>query len=110
MAKVGKAPVCGGNIETDKISAAIMEIKNIVRVSKDLNYEVATITNQIKDNWVGEGRNEFEAQYNILIRKIEDFGDTLQEIHDALIQAKQEYDDADDGLRKSFVDATSTMQ
>ena len=50
----------------------------------------------------GKGCNEFASQYNILIRKIEDFGDTLQEIYDALVDAEQAYEDADDSIRQEF--------
>ncbi len=95
--------ICDGSIDTEKIYEAHRLIKEIVDSYKDVNKEVAEITSTIKQNWVGKGRNEFESQYNLLIRKIEDFGDTLQDIYDALVEAEAEYETADDSLRQDFV-------
>lgn len=105
MAKKDSAIICDGNIETEKIYAAHRQIKEIVSSYKDANQEVSQITKKIKENWVGQGRNEFESQYNILIKKIDDFGDTLKDIYDALVQAEAEYETSDDGLRQEFVKA-----
>lgn len=102
----GESPIiCDGNIDTAKIYATHRQIKEIVESYKEVNLEVSQITNRIKENWVGEGRNEFESQYNILIKKIDDFGDTLQDIYDALVESEAEYETSDDGLRQEFVKA-----
>lgn len=101
------ALICNGNIDTARIYEAHRQIKEIVESYKSVNLEVTKITNDIKENWVGEGRNEFESQYNLLIRKIDDFGDTLLDIYEALVQAEAEYETSDDGLRQEFVKAVS---
>ena len=103
MGKKDGTAIVDGNIDTSKIYATHRQIKEIVDSYKDVNLEVSQITKKIKENWVGKGRNEFESQYNLLIRKIDDFGDTLQEIYDALVQAEAEYETTDDGLRQQFV-------
>lgn len=95
--------ICDGTIDTEKIYATHRQIKEIVESFKEVNKEVSTITTTIKENWVGKGRNEFESQYNLLIKKIEDFGDTLQDIYDALVEAEAEYEASDDSLRQEFV-------
>ncbi|MEG2929786.1 MAG: WXG100 family type VII secretion target [Oscillospiraceae bacterium] len=105
VAKDSGNVICNGNIDTSKIYAAHMQIKEIVESFRDVNYNVENITETIKENWVGEGRNEFELQYKLLIRKIYDFGDTLQDIYDALVEAEVEYETSDDSLRKDFVKA-----
>lgn len=97
--------ICDGHIDTEKIYATHRQIKEIVESYKDVNLEVSQITKKIKENWVGKGRNEFESQYNLLIKKIDDFGDTLQDIYDALVEAEVEYETSDDGLRQEFVKA-----
>lgn len=101
------APICRGNIDTARIYETHQQIKAIVESYKNLNLEVAKITGTIQENWVGEGRNEFESQYNLLIRKIDDFGDTLLDIYEALVQAEAEYETSDDALRQEFVKAIS---
>ena len=92
-------------IKTEAIYNAHRKIKTIVSSYRTINLEVDQITRTIKNNWVGKGRNEFESQYNLLIRKIDDFGDTLEDIYDALVEAETEYETADDTLRKDFVKA-----
>ena len=105
MAKKESAIICDGNIDTGKIYAAHRQIKEIVDSYRDVNRDVAQITKTIKENWVGKGRNEFESQYNLLIKKIDDFGDTLQDIYEALVEAEAAYETSDDELRQSFVQA-----
>ncbi len=105
MGKKDSGIICDGNIDTAKIYATHRQIKEIVSSYKEVNLEVSQITKKIKENWVGKGRNEFESQYNLLIKKIDDFGDTLQDIYDALVEAEAEYETSDDGLRQEFVKA-----
>ena len=40
--------------------------------------------------------------YKTLIKKIDDFGDTLIDIYEALVQAQGEYDTADDNMRQAY--------
>lgn len=103
MGKKSGNVICDGTIDTELIYATHRQIKEIVESFKTVNRDVADITTTIKENWVGKGRNEFESQYNLLIKKIEDFGDTLQDIYDALVEAEAEYETADDSLRQEFV-------
>lgn len=103
MAKKTGNVVCDGQIDTGKIYATHSQIKTIVSQYKEVNKDVSEITQKVKENWVGDGRDEFESQYNLLIRKIDDFGDTLQEIYEALVQAEADYETTDDGIRQDFV-------
>lgn len=95
--------IVSGTIKTEKIQSAHETIKELVSAYTDVNHRVTEITRQVKENWVGNGLNEFEHQYDTLIRKIEDFGDTLTEIYDALVAAQGEYDTADDKMRQTYV-------
>ena len=102
-----KPAFTSGTINTAKINEAHQQIKTIVEAYKNVNLEVAMITKDLEENWVGEGRTEFESQYNLLIKKIDDFGDTLYDIYNALVKAEAEYETADDSLRQDFVKAIS---
>lgn len=95
--------IVDGIIKTAEIKAVHTQIKELVLSYKDVNFEVEQITKQVRQNWVGKGRNEFETQYNILIKKIDDFGETLQEIYDALVDAEAQYADMDDNIRQEYV-------
>lgn len=100
-----KVEIVDGLIDTAMINAAHRQIKSIVSSYKVVNKQVADITVRIQENWVGKGRNEFESQYNLLIRKIDDFGDVLQDIYDALVDAEAQYEETDDAVRQDFVQA-----
>ena len=102
MAKKKGTMICSGNIDTAKIYSAHSQIKEIVESYNDVNLKVSKITLKIKENWVGKGCNEFESQYNLLIKKVEDFGDTLKEIYDALVEAEAEYETVDDKIRQQY--------
>lgn len=102
-----QAQMARGNIDTSKIYDAHRKIYTIVDSYKDINLEVRNITQNVRNNWVGKGRNEFDTQYNLLIRKIDDFGETLKDIYDALVEAEASYEDADDKVRQDFVKVTS---
>ncbi len=100
--KESSGEVCSGRIETDLIKDAHTKIKEIVESYKEVNLSVSNITEEVKDNWVGMGRNEFDSQYKLLINKIGDFGDTLQDIYEALVEAEKFYEDADDEMRQGY--------
>ena len=94
-----------GSINSAVIFEAHTKIKQIVESYKEVNIRVNTITKNVNENWVGKGQTEFESQYNLLIKKIDDFGDTLQDIYEALVEAEASYEEQDDSLRKDFVKA-----
>ncbi len=103
MGKKDSGIIHDGTIETERIYEAHRQVKKIVDSYKNVNLEVYQVTKKILENWIGEGRDEFESQYNCLIKKIDDFGDTLQDIYDALVEAEAEYEVTDDSIRKDFV-------
>lgn len=94
--------ICQGNIDVAKIAETHRQIKKIVESYKEVNREVASITHRIRENWVGVGRNEFDAQYDLLISKIDDFGDALEEIYGALVDAEAQYATVDDEIRQQI--------
>ncbi|GGA79760.1 WXG100 family type VII secretion target [Ornithinibacillus halotolerans] len=91
-----------GTIEQERINQTHVQIKEIVDAYQETNQEVARITQNVKENWVGEGRDEFETQYKLLISKIDDFGDALRDVYDMLVEAEAQYATADDQIRQQF--------
>ena len=92
-----------GTIDTNEIYNTHVQIKALVASYKEINKSVAEITAVVNENWVGKGHDEFESQYELLIGKIDDFGDALQDIYDALVDAEASYEKQDDSLRQEFV-------
>lgn len=107
MGKSKAAVMIDGTINSEDIYNTHTQIKKIVESFKEVNKEVSDITKKVNENWVGKGQTEFESQYNLLIKKIDDFGDTLQDIYDALVKAEAAYETQDDNLRKDFVKAVA---
>ncbi len=106
MAQTDKGQaIVDGSINTEDIYAAHEAVYAIVKEYRELNNEVGKITESIKENWVGKGRNEFESQYNLLIKKMDDFGETLQEIYNALVKAEADYESMDNELKQSYKSA-----
>jgi len=95
--------VVSGTIDSAQIYATHSKIKEIVDSYNTVNLEVSQITQKVKENWVGKGRNEFESQYKLLISKIDDFGEALREIYDALVEAESQYETLDDEMRQQLV-------
>ena len=106
--KSSAAVMIDGSINSGDIYEAHTKIKEIVESYKDVNVRVNNITKTVNENWVGKGQTEFESQYKLLIKKIDDFGDTLQDIYEALVKAEAAYEEQDDNLRKDFVKAISS--
>lgn len=94
-----------GTITTEKIRDTHVKVKEIVDAFAEVNLEVERVTLTVKENWVGCGANEFESQYNILKSKIKDFGDTLQDIYEALVQSEADYQTSDNDQKQSFNEA-----
>lgn len=101
--------IVSGHIEESDIQAAIEEMTAIALSYREIQEKVNSTTRTVKENWVGKGRVAFESQYNILIRKIEDFGDTLEEICDSLIEADKQYQKADNEMSRSYTKTKEGM-
>ena len=105
MGKKKSDNIVGGKIETSKLREAQTKVMSVVERYNAAQTEVDQITIQVKENWVGKGRNEFESQYNLLKQKLDDIGKTIKDINEALVNSLAEYEETDDGIRKEFVDA-----
>ncbi len=92
-----------GTIQTRSIAETREQMQKIVYQFKEQKKAVADVRTLLSLNWVGEGRNEFEAQYNLLISKVSDIGDTLDEMYKALVEAEAKYQEADDTYHQEMI-------
>lgn len=98
MGTVGK-----GTIETDKIGAARAKMLEILNKFRTVQNNLDTTRKNLCEDWVGEGRNEFQTQYQLLISKVSDIGDSLDEMYQALVEAEAGYGDTDSQIRQEVV-------
>ena len=50
--------------------------------------------------WTGEGKTQFEKNYNTLYRQLTDIADIMYELYEALIDAEAAYIQADEETAK----------
>ncbi len=91
-----------GHIDTEKIHECYMRMKNIVAQYETSRKSVTDLRTRIEDNWVGEGRKEFEIEFNILISKVKDFEDVLKDLYNALVDSEVAYKEADVDLQQDY--------
>ena len=64
--------------------------------------DVRDTTTNLFINWEGQGRSQFEKDYNIIFRQLSDIEDVLYDLRDTLIEAEATYIKADQALAKEF--------
>lgn len=107
MAKHAQArPLTSGTIEEKAISAAREKMYELTHQFISIQDRINQTSEMVKANWVGKGRNEFENQYNLLIAKIGELSDSLDEMYEALVDAETEYREVDNALRQEMVMGT----
>lgn len=92
-----------GTINVEKIASARKYMYEILTSYKEIKLEVEQTTDKLKEDWIGKGRNEFESQYRLLISKVSDIGDSLQEMYEAILNAEVSYTETDDEIRQKIV-------
>lgn len=91
-----------GQIDSRTIAQAREDMYNILTGYKELKKRVDDNTTKLKQNWVGKGRNEFESQYKLLISKVSDIGDCLEDMYEGLVDAEASFADTDDQIRQNM--------
>ena len=93
----------GGNVQhldTNKSSVAVEALKKGVVTYNDIRKNVANTTNTLFLQWQGEGKKQFEKDYNTIYRQLNDIGDIMYELRDSLIEAQAGYIQADEEAAK----------
>ncbi|SDI35940.1 WXG100 family type VII secretion target [Pseudobutyrivibrio sp. 49] len=94
-----------GNLEyldSKAFGAAIEKFSKGVTTYNDIIEGIKTTTSTLLENWKGEGRTQFEKDYNVIFLQLKDIGDILYDLRDALISAQAEYETTDDTYAKSL--------
>jgi WXG100 family type VII secretion target len=59
-------------------------------------------TNNVLQNWVGKGRNQFETQVSLMKKQLDDISEDLYDIYDALVDSEEGYIEEDEAVAKQF--------
>ena len=79
---------------------AVEALKKGVVTYNDIRKNVANTTNTLFLQWQGEGKKQFEKDYNTIYRQLNDIGDIMYELRDSLIEAQAGYIQADEEAAK----------
>ena len=90
------------HLETKYFSDAITKFDTGVTTYKEIKTKVQNTVSALLRTWDGEGKKQYEYDYDILYRQLEDIGDVLYELYDALVEAEAGYIKADEQLAKNM--------
>lgn len=76
-------------VNTTNFPAAIKSIETMAKAMDDLLVELDDCKTYLLENWVGDGRNQFELSYRIMKRKLTDGSDINWDMYEKLIAAQE---------------------
>lgn len=89
-------------LETQKFTDTVNTFKEGVNTYNNIKLSVERTTTSLLLTWKGEGRTQFEKDYQLIFRQLTDIGDVLYELYDSLIDAQASYVKTDEELSKQF--------
>lgn len=84
-----------GYLETRYFESVIQAFSKGTAEYDDIRSAVGDTIDKLLPTWEGDGKKQFEYDYDILYRQLEDIGDILYELYDALVEAEAAYIEAD---------------
>lgn len=87
------------HLDTNKFSSTIATFKTGIEEYNRIK-TVLRARPMICFKWQGEGKNQFEKDYNTIYQQLSDIGDIMYELYDALIDAQAAYIQADEEAAK----------
>lgn len=90
-------------LETGTFHDASQAFKTGIQTYNDIKNDVVSATSTLFWNWQGEGKTQFEKDYNTIFRQLTDIGDILYELYDALAEAEALYIQADEEAAKMLM-------
>lgn len=88
------------HLDTSKFSSTIATFKTGIEEYNRIKNGVKSTTNDLFLKWQGEGKTQFEKDYNTIYQQLSDIGDIMYELYDALIDAQAAYIQADEEAAK----------
>lgn len=89
-------------LDTNKFSDAINAFKQGVEKYNGIKHSVQSKTVQLMASWDGEGATQFDKDYEVIYKQLDDLADVLYDLYDALIDAQAAYIKTDEALAKQF--------
>ncbi len=87
-------------LDTNTFSSTIEIFKNGIQEYNGIINDVKTTTDNLFLGWKGEGRIQFEKDYNVIYQQLTDIEDMMYELYQALIDAQAAYILTDEEVAK----------
>lgn len=90
------------SLDTSGFAEAEQAASDAITAFNNTLKKMQSVTNNILDSWIGEGRNEFATQVTLINSKLGDISDELYDLYEAIVQAEKTYIDADQAIAKEL--------
>lgn len=88
------------HIDTWKFSDAVTAFDKGVVEYNDIKKDVKNATTTLFTKWQGEGKKQFEKDYNTIFQQLTDIADILYELYDEIVDAQAAYVQTDEEMAK----------
>lgn len=88
------------HLDTSEFHNAITAFRSGISDYNAIRSEVEQATIALFSDWEGEGKTQFEKNYNTLYRQLSDIADVMYELYGALADAEAAYIQADEETAK----------
>jgi len=89
-------------LETQKLLDATSTIDGCLKEYREIIRKISNTTNDLLGSWEGEGKTEFEKDYNTVYQQLSDISDIMYDLYDALVDADATYVQTDEELAKGM--------
>ena len=89
-------------ISVGEIGDTRNEFKNSIKTFEGYVREVNKAADDLRVAWSGKGYTQFEHQYALMKRQLDDISDILYEVYEALLDAETAYIDVDEAVAKQI--------
>ena len=89
-------------LEVDGLKDTGLSFKNSIKKFESYVGDMKKHTSTLLSTWDGKGRDQFETQFTLMERQLNDISDVLYEIYEALVDAQGAYIDADEAVGKQI--------
>lgn len=79
----------GARIDTSNFPDALQSIQNMAKAMEGITLNLDYYKADLISNWVGDGRNQFEKTYNIMVRKLKDGTDVTWDMYEKLVSFQE---------------------
>lgn len=95
------------HVNTDEMNVARVAFDDAMREYEKSKDSIKTSVDNLLEHWEGDGRKEFEYDYKLLTRQLEDLMEVLLDLRKGLVKAEESFISADAEVSKQIAVAAA---